>query len=146
MLIHASCVAFDEQGQLLAVLLMGPAGSGKSDLALRLIDDGAKLIADDQTLLRVEGERLMASAPESIAGLMEVRHVGLMQMPHIQSAAVALQIDLAASHEKLERLPDADSILWLDRPVRRLRLPAFAASTPAKIRAALRYPIVTDDV
>ncbi len=140
MLIHASCVVLANK----AVLIAGPAGAGKSDLALRLIDDGAELVADDQTALRIENNLLMASAPPAIAGLFEVRHVGLMKLPHRASAPVVLYIELVLPAEKLERLPEPDSIFLLDRAVPRLRLPSFAASTPAKIRAALQYPFVTD--
>jgi HPr kinase/phosphorylase len=134
MLIHASCVAIDAS----AILLAGPAG--KSDLALRLVHEGAELIADDQTLLGRDGERLVASAPASIAGLIEVRHVGLLRLPHAASAPVALYVELAPMEEILERLPEPDFITLAETRIRRLRLPAFAASTPAKIKAALLYP------
>lgn len=140
MLLHASCIALEKRG----VLLAGPPGAGKSDLALRLIDSGAQLVADDQTELRIEQGKLVASAPTPIVGLMEVRHVGLLRMPALASAPVALYVELAPPDEKLERLPDAKTKDFLGCPVRCLRLPAFAASTPAKIRAALAYPLATD--
>jgi HPr kinase/phosphorylase len=140
MLLHATCVALQNK----AVLLMGPAGAGKSDLALRLIDGGAQLVADDQTELSMEGQALMASAPASIAGLMEVRNIGLMKLPFMHSAEVALCVDLALATEKLERLPDKDTIFLLDQAVPRLRLHAFEASSLAKIRAFLLYPLATD--
>jgi serine kinase of HPr protein (carbohydrate metabolism regulator) len=137
MLFYASSIAIENT----AVLIAGEAGAGKSDLALRLIDAGAVLIADDQTLLKLDGETLIASAPASIAGLMEVRHVGLLRFPVATSAPVALYIELAPLDEPLERLPKDDFILLAGKQVRRLRLPPFAASTPAKIRAALKYPV-----
>lgn len=140
MLLHASCVAIKNK----AVLISGPPGSGKSDVALRLIDSGAQLVADDQTELRIEGEALLASPPTSIAGLMEVRHIGLLRLPFVTNVPIALYVDLVPESEKLERLPELDSILLLDHPVRRLSLPSFAASTPTKIRAALLYSSVTD--
>jgi HPr kinase/phosphorylase len=140
MLINATCVSLENKG----VLIAGPAGAGKSDLALRLIDQGAKLIADDQTELRVEKNELVASAPGTIKGLFEVRHIGLIRMPHAAAAHVALYIDLALLHEKLERLPEREDMFLLNQRVRRLKLPAFAASTPAKIRAALYYPLATE--
>lgn len=136
MLIHASCIAIDRR----AVLLTGKAGAGKSDLALRLIDEGAALIADDQTLLTRVGDVLMASAPESIKGLIEMRHVGLLRMPHGEPTPVALAIELANLEGTIERLPDEDFTTFMDIRIRHLRLPAFAASTPAKIRAVLKYP------
>jgi hypothetical protein len=63
----------------------------------------------------------------------------------MESAPVALQIDLVSESEKLERLPEPETITLLGVPLRRLRLPSFAASTPAKIRAALAYPDVRDE-
>ncbi len=141
LLLHATCVAINSK----AVLITGPAGAGKSDLALRLIDQGAQLVADDQTLLQIEGDALIASPPPTITGLMEVRHAGLMKLPFIPKAPIALYVELTVSDEKLERLPDSKRIFLLDHPVARLRLHAFESSTPAKIRAALIYPIVTDD-
>jgi HPr kinase/phosphorylase len=135
MLIHASSVAIDKS----AVLLAGSAGAGKSDLALRLIDQGAELVADDQTMLVQTGEMLIASAPAAIAGLIEVRHIGLLRLPYVLAAPVVLYVELVPMDETLERLPEDDLITLHETQVRRLRLPAFAASTPAKIRAALRY-------
>jgi serine kinase of HPr protein (carbohydrate metabolism regulator) len=135
MLLHASSITIDKK----AVLIAGPPGAGKSDLALRLIDDGAKLVSDDQTELNAKWGRLYASAPKVIAGQIEVRYVGLLKMPRVKRAEVALYIELASSDEKLERLPDEESITLLGIEIRKLRLPAFEASTPAKIRAALTW-------
>ena len=138
MLLHASCIALANR----AVLLTGDSGVGKSDVALRLIDGGAQLVADDQTLLRVEDGQLIASPPDSIAGLIEVRHVGVLKMPYVRDVPVALYVELTALAEVLERLPELEPFFFLDHFVQRLRLPSFAASTPAKIRAALLYPVV----
>jgi HPr kinase/phosphorylase len=74
--IHATTVSLDGRG----VILRGPSGSGKSDLALRLINEGALLVADDQTILFVESGRMMAQPPAEIAGKMEVRGVGIVKM------------------------------------------------------------------
>jgi HPr kinase/phosphorylase len=137
MLIHASCIVLSGK----AVLLAGSPGIGKSDLALRLIDEGAQLLSDDQTFLQCENSTLIASPPSSIAGIIEIRHVGLAKMPFVPSAPVGLYIELVESRVVLERLPEPDSVFFLDQPVQRLRLPSFAASTPAKIRAALTYPL-----
>ena len=142
MLFHATCVALRDHG----VLLAGAAGIGKSDVALRLIDVGAELVADDQTEIHLAGKALIASAPATIAGLIEVRHVGLLHLPYRSSVAVALYVELVSAAESLERLPEPQEFLLLDQPVRCLRLLAEAASTPAKIRAALLYPTVTDQL
>src|ERR1700692_4179905 len=128
MLLNATCVSIDNKG----VLIAGPPGSGKSDLALRLIDEGAKLIADDQTELRIEKNALIALAPAAIKDLFEIRHGGLGRMLSSSKATVTLYVNLASVKEKLERLPETETISLLDHPVRRLRLPSFAASTPAK--------------
>ncbi|MDD3287892.1 MAG: HPr kinase/phosphatase C-terminal domain-containing protein [Alphaproteobacteria bacterium] len=139
MLIHATCVAIDDK----CVLLAGEPGSGKSDTALRLVDRGAKLVADDQTKLEIIEGRLIASAPPSISGMMEVRHVGVLRMPFCASAPVALFVDLVNMDEKIDRLPELDHILLLDQQIPRLRLYGHAVSTPAKIRAAIFYPTAT---
>ena len=135
MFLHASCVAL--QGR--AVLLTGVSGVGKSDLALRLIEGGAQLVSDDQVFLQREKDVLIATAPAAIAGKIEIRHVGIATLPFIPAAPVALCVALTSTDEDLERLPDPAPVFFLDHPVQQLRLPAFAASTPAKIRAALTY-------
>ncbi len=139
MLVHASSVVINGK----AVLLAGPPGSGKSDLALRLIDQGATLLSDDQTELTSENGALMASAPAPIAGKIEIRHIGLAKLPHASSSPVALYVTLVTLSATVERLPEAYSVIFLDHPIPRLTLPSFAASTPAKIRAALTYSFET---
>ena len=139
MLAHASCIAIDGN----AILLRGPSGSGKSDLALRLIDDGAALVADDQVLLeaaRLEtGEVcLMASAPAALSGLMEVRGIGIVRCAAAVSAAVRLVIDLDAA-ATIKRMPDPATctLLGVDLPC--FTLNPFEASASAKLRMALEH-------
>lgn len=131
--IHASSVAIGDD----AVLLHGPSGSGKSDLALRLIDRGAMLVSDDYTFLKRVGDRLVASAPETIAGRIEVRGLGLLEMPHVAEAYVRL---IVALEEPVPRMPEealpTRRIAGIDVPV--IVLPAFDASAPIKIELALR--------
>jgi len=74
--LHASTVALDGR----AVLISGPSGSGKSDLALRLLDRGFILVSDDQTIVRKDGGHLVAGAPPTIAGKLEVRGIGIVDM------------------------------------------------------------------
>lgn len=136
--IHATCVAIGEDG----VLLRGVSGSGKSDLALRLIDGGAKLVSDDRTDLREESGALIASAPSALIGLIEVRHIGILRMSCLERARVALVLDLCAQDAKLERMPNAETAEFLGISVRRLRLHPFEASAPAKIRAELNAKTV----
>ena len=141
-LVHATCVAIDGADGPLGVLLRGPPGAGKSDLALRLIDRGARLVADDQCELRCRdgaaGARLVARAPASIAGVLEVRGLGIMEVPSLAEAPVALVVDLVDPDE-VERLPTdaAEEILGLELP--RIALNAFEAAAPAKVHLALRH-------
>jgi RNase adaptor protein for sRNA GlmZ degradation len=130
--IHATAVAIDGKG----VLLRGPSGAGKSDLALRLIASGAVLIADDQVALRRDGDTLLAEAPAPIAGLIELRGVGLRRLPHAGPVAVALVVDLVPG-DAVERLPEPQAIEIDGVALRHLALAAFDASTPIKLALAL---------
>ena len=123
MQIHASCAARNGYG----VLLLGPSGAGKSDLLLRLLDHGFSLIADDQ----VQIEDGVARAPAALAGLLEMRGFGIVRLPFVASARLALVIQLAAS----ARLPEP---AWHAR----LALPLVAVdpahcSAPARVALAL---------
>jgi serine kinase of HPr protein (carbohydrate metabolism regulator) len=131
--VHGTSVALDGAG----VLLRGPSGSGKSDLALRLIDAGAALVADDQTELRRVSTGLRMSAPTAIAGLLEVRGVGILRVPSVPSAILHLVVTLVPS-EAIERLPDPRRCLLLDCPIPEIALAPFEASAAAKLRLALR--------
>ena len=131
-LIHGTCVEIEGVG----ILLRGPPGSGKSDLALRLIDGGARLVADDQTELRLCGAGIVASAPSSIAGRLEIRGVGILAARSVASAPLALVVDLVPAGS-VERLPEARHCDYLGCAVPLLRLAPFEASAPAKLRAAL---------
>jgi serine kinase of HPr protein (carbohydrate metabolism regulator) len=132
-LTHATCVAIDGVG----VLLRGPPGSGKSDLALRLIDGGARLVADDQTRLEPDGAGILASAPPQIAGQLEVRGVGILRAPSVAQAPLGLVVDLVAA-DAVERHPEPAECRYLDRSLPLLRLAPFEASAAAKLRLAVR--------
>jgi serine kinase of HPr protein (carbohydrate metabolism regulator) len=131
--VHGTSVVLGGDG----VLLQGPSGSGKSDLALRLIDQGARLVADDQTELRLIGGALRMSAPVTIAGRLEVRGVGILSVPSVKSAPLRLVVDLVAG-EAIERLPEPETCEFLGCRVARLVLAPFEASAAAKLRVALR--------
>lgn len=132
-LVHGTSVALDGDG----VLFRGPAGSGKSDLALRLIDAGARLIADDQTELWREGHWVMARAPDTLAGQIEVCGLGILRVPSVERAPLRLVVDLAAP-AAVERLPERRVCEFFECSVPLLALAPFEASTPAKVRLALR--------
>jgi serine kinase of HPr protein (carbohydrate metabolism regulator) len=131
--IHGTCVAVDGAG----VLLCGPSGSGKSDLALRLIDGGALLVADDLTRLVREAGGLLAVAPKRLAGRIEVRGLGIVAVPHVRRERLALIVDLVVP-EAIERLPQARTRSHLGLAVPLIRLDPFEASAPAKVRLAAR--------
>lgn len=131
--LHASAVAIDDRG----VLFQGPSGAGKSDLALRLIDGGAVLIADDRVDLDVRQGDVRLSGPANLAGLLEVRGVGIVRMPFATKVSLSLVVDLVKP-EVMERLPDRLTVDFMGVAVRRIALDPFQASAPAKIRLALR--------
>jgi serine kinase of HPr protein (carbohydrate metabolism regulator) len=122
-----------------AVLLRGPSGAGKSDLALRLIDDGARLVADDQTHLAKKGHALIASPPPALAGMIEVRGQGIVKLARTQltaSAPVALLVDLVRADD-VERMPEPVHEVVQDVELPRLAIAPFEASAVAKLRLAL---------
>ena len=130
--LHATCVAIGEH----AVLLIGASGSGKSDLALRLIDRGATLVSDDQTLLTVVDGTLVAAPPATIAGLIEVRGIGIVPLPHRATAPVALAVRLG---EPVVRMPETgltEVIYGIAIPL--IRADSHEASAPLKVELALR--------
>ena len=129
--VHASTVALDGR----AVLITGVSGAGKSDLALRLLDRGFTLVSDDQTIVRRDGERLLASAPEAIKGKLEIRGIGIMEMKTVDDVPVALLVELTS---EIQRLPDDSR----ERPLLGVSLPlisidAMTASAPSKVAVAL---------
>jgi HPr kinase/phosphorylase len=131
--VHATTVALAGR----AVLLRGAPGSGKSDLALRLVEEGAALVADDQTRLSRRGAELWAAAPAPLKDMIEVRGVGIVRINALDEAPVALLIDLVGEAE-MERLPEPQRESLLGVLLPRLKLNAAAASAPAKVRLALR--------
>jgi serine kinase of HPr protein (carbohydrate metabolism regulator) len=131
--VHATAV--DIGGK--AVLLRGPSGSGKSDLALRLIDAGALLVADDRVALSRQGAGVVASAPATIAGRMEVRGLGIVRVRAAGPSPLRLVVDLVPP-EAVERLPKAAETVLLGVAIPLMQLAPFETSTPAKLRLALR--------
>jgi serine kinase of HPr protein (carbohydrate metabolism regulator) len=129
--LHASCVALDGR----AVLIIGISGSGKSDLSLRLLDRGFALVSDDQTIVRKMGDKLVASAPATIAGKLEIRGVGIVDMETVKDVPVALLVELTSD---VVRLPDDSR----ERPVLGINIPlvsvdAMTASAASKVALAL---------
>jgi serine kinase of HPr protein (carbohydrate metabolism regulator) len=128
--VHATCVAIAGRG----VLIGGRSGSGKSDLALRLIDRGAQLVSDDYTDLCRTGGRLVARAPSRIAGRLEIRGIGLVEIAAAAEAPVCLFADLDSLPERLPE-PIVRRIAGEDVPV--IALAALEPSAPLKLERAL---------
>ena len=129
--LHASTVAINGR----AVVISGPSGSGKSDLALRLLDRGFSLVSDDQTIVKKQGDQLLATAPPTIAGKLEIRGIGIVDMERIDNVPVALIVELTS---EIQRLPDENR----ERPILGVRVPvvtldAMSASAPSKVAIAL---------
>ncbi len=144
--VHATCVKLGQAGRPFrapasaGVLILGPSGAGKSDLALRLIAQGAILVADDRTDLVVRRGALYAKAPARIAGLIEVRGVGVLSIPYTEEVRLGMAVSLV---RKVERLPRAEKYLpprqlaGIKSSCPLLRVIAEEASAPAKIAAAV---------
>lgn len=133
---HGTMVALNGAG----VLLRGPSGSGKSDLALRLLADGWTLIADDRVLLNAEGERLVAHCPDTLRGMLEVRGMGIVRLTTGEWASatdVQLVVDLVDRADAVPRMPETQlfSHSGIERPV--MKLYPFQTSAGARLRLAL---------
>jgi hypothetical protein len=134
--LHATCVALFGPSGWTGVLLTGPSGAGKSDLALRLREGGARLVADDATLVWRDGDALHAACPETIAGRMEIRGLGILAVPDRVVVRLGLAVGCGAGAP--ERLPDPQR--WthagLDLPL--LEIDARAPSAAAVVRHAVQ--------
>lgn len=138
--LHGTCVVIEGMG----VLIRGPSGSGKSDLALRLLERGARLVADDQVhvspAVNAAGiKHLIASPPPNLMGLLEVRSLGVVRLPAAQTAAqadLALIVDLCATGQ-IDRMPDPAWAELAGVTLPKIDLAGFEVSAPAKLAMAL---------
>ena len=133
-ILHGSCVALGDK----AVLLLGHSGVGKSDLALRLVDAGAQLVADDQVAVVCEGDDLFASPAPRLEGLLEARGLGVMTLPYQSHVKLVLAVALVP-REEVERMPHAQFYGCAGQQLPLLSLHAFDRGTEAKIRLALAH-------
>ena len=134
--LHATSVAIDGR----VVLIEGASGTGKSDLALRLIDRGATLVSDDRTLVVRQGATLIARAPDTIRGQIEVRGLGILTLPQVDDLPIALIVTLGIEPE---RMPERRQRQLGGVGVMALAFEAYHVSTPLKIEWALRQPDAT---
>jgi len=133
MIRHAGLIARRRDGLWRGVLLEGASGAGKSDLALRALEHGFRLVADDRVLVWMDDGRLFGRAPDALGGLLEVRGLGVIQM-----ASVAFcEIVLLARLEPPERMPEPATETILGRPVPLLAVDPFESSAPAKLSRAM---------
>ncbi|HEY8949585.1 MAG TPA: HPr kinase/phosphatase C-terminal domain-containing protein [Rhizomicrobium sp.] len=146
--IHASCVLLGDAGKVFGaledtgVLLLGESGKGKSDLALRLIERGAKLVADDRCEISARDGALYARAPKSLAGLIEVRGAGIVALPFATEARIALAVEMM-EEGYVPRMPQTERymtppeiVIQEDERPPLIWLAPFEASAPAKVAIA----------
>jgi serine kinase of HPr protein (carbohydrate metabolism regulator) len=130
--LHASCVQIDGVG----IVLLGPSGAGKSDFALRLIDAGALLVADDQLQVEAGETGLVGRPAEALAGLLEVRGIGILRLPYCRVSPLGLVVELDGA-KPLVRMPQPATYRLLGTELPLLHLDPGAASADAKLRLAL---------
>ena len=133
MILHGGLVALRVRGYWRGVLIEGPSGAGKSDLALRMVDTGWRMVADDRVLLWLSGRGLYGRAPDTLTGKFEVRGVDILSEPPLPFCRISLSIVDGAP----ERLPLPQSVTHLGREVPRLVLPLLESSTSSKIARAM---------
>lgn len=130
--LHATTVAVEGRG----ILITGPAGAGKSSLALALMALGARLVADDQTILTAEGAALVATCPPSLHGMIEARGIGILRADAVERAVVTVAVDMGQT--ETERLPEHRDVTYLGRMVPLVlgqRLPHFPSALLHYVRA-----------
>ncbi len=130
---HATSVVFCGHG----LLLMGASGSGKSDMALRLMDAGGSLVSDDYTHITVKNQHLFGSPPDTIKGLIEVRGVGLFNVPYLCSARMDVVV-MCDTKEALERIPPVMRCDIEGVSLRQIIFYPFESSAVAKLRMFLQ--------
>jgi len=133
MIRHAGLIARRIDGLWRGVLIEGPSGGGKSDLALRALDQGFRLVADDRVLVWTDGGRLYGRAPDTLAGLIEVRGVDVLR---VQPVAFC-EIVLVARLQTPERIPDFATETILGAPMPLVEVAPFEPSAPAKLGRAM---------
>lgn len=135
MILHAGLIACWSQGGWRGALIEGASGAGKSDLALRCLEAGFRLVADDRTIVWTSGGRVYGRAPDALAGLIEVRGVGVLPEP----ALAFCEVVLIAAEGPAERLPDPRSATRGGGQLPLIALSPLEASAPAKLRRAIEH-------
>ncbi len=136
-LLHANSITFENKG----LLLLGPSGSGKSDLCIRLIDKGWTLISDDYSNVWVKAGEMWAKPHENTSGKIEVRGLGIVDVPFCPKTQIMGLIYLVESSKEVERMPEIPLKLLMNVTLPYLNLYAFEDSTPLKIKYFLEMII-----
>ncbi len=144
MIRHAGLIARFERGRWRGVLIEGASGAGKSDLTLRALDLGWRLIADDRTLVWASDGRLYGRAPDPLAGLIEVRGLSVVSIPQRAFAVIALAAR-CAEPEAIERTPNPRTLTLLDLSIPLIAIAAREPSAPAKLGRALSLLDIADN-
>lgn len=139
MIRHAGLVATRLQGRWRGALIEGPSGTGKSDLAVRMIGTGFRLVADDRVLVWTSGGRLFGKAPTAISGLLEARGVGVIPATPLEFCEISLVVKCQSKASAVERMPDSAPVKILNVSVPQIELWPFEAAGPAKLRRALEH-------
>jgi serine kinase of HPr protein (carbohydrate metabolism regulator) len=139
MIRHAGLLAAQVDGRWRGALIEGVSGRGKSDLALRALDHGMRLVADDRTEVFVSGGRLFGVAPKPLAGLIEVRGLGVMAFTPLKTARIVLRVRCVAAPDEPERMPRAASEPLLGVQIPTIELWPFESSAAQKLILALRH-------
>ncbi len=129
---HASCIAIDGAG----VMITGHSGSGKSDLALRLIDRGAVLISDDYVDLSLDHDQILLTAPAKIAGKIEIRSLGIFDYAHVSDIPLMLQVHLKPQPDRFPLDSQTETIMTIAIPT--ISINPLEASAPIKVEMALK--------
>jgi len=128
---HATSIVFDNCG----ILITGKSGFGKSDLALRLIDSGATLISDDQTICKKKNGEIFLFSPKETKGLLEVREVGIITVPYVEDVKLAMVVNLVDIEG--ERMPENKMLRILGVKVPKLKINAMKPSSVVKVKVKL---------
>ena len=129
--IHSTSVVIDDNG----VLILGDSGSGKSDLALRLIDSGATLISDDISICRKNSNNIYLYCPPEIKGLLEVREIGIITVPFVERIKLRLVVNLQSKNN--ERFPKDNYFRILGIKIPLINIEGKNSSAVAKIKVKL---------